>query len=365
MDTEKFNENWDVLLKFLPEGWEEQAKLLGALTRQRKVDTPQKLLRLLMIHLADGCSLKETVTRAEAGNLAELSAVALLKRLRASSEWLRWIAISLLKNRGVLIEKPEWLEDYNVRTVDASIISELGSTGTDWRLHYSLQLFGLYCDAFNITRPIVGESFTNFSISKGDLLIGDRIYSTLRGMHYVKEKEGDFIVRYRHKSCELLTRSGNNFLLHNELSSLKIGEVADWQLFIKGKEYQPLLVRLCAIKKSEEAAKRSIKRTLREMSKKQKKISPETLELQGYVILLTSISNGVILGKRVMEIYRCRWQIELAFKRLKSIMGLGHLPKKDLESARAWLHGKLVVALLVQAIVDEGRFFSPWGYPLK
>ena len=150
MDPEKFNENWDVLIKFLPEGWEEQAKLLGALTRQRKVDTPQKLLRLLMIHLADGCSLKETVTRAETGNLAELSAVALLKRLRASSEWLRWIAISLLKNRGVPIEKPEWLEDYNVRTVDASIISELGSTGTDWRLHYSLQLFGLYCDAFNI-----------------------------------------------------------------------------------------------------------------------------------------------------------------------------------------------------------------------
>ena len=102
---------------------------------------------------------------------------------------------------------------------------------------------------------------------------------------------------------------------------MKIGEVADWQLFLKGQEYLPLLVRLCAIKKSEEAAKRSIKRALREMSKKQKMISSETLELQRYVILLTSISNNsVISGKQVMEIYRCRWQIELAFKRLKSII---------------------------------------------
>jgi hypothetical protein len=43
-------------------------------------------------------------------------------------------------------------------------------------------------------------------------------------------------------------------------------------------------------------------------------------------------------------------------------MGLGHLPKTDPVSAQAWLHGKVFVALLTQAMVDEGRTFSPWGY---
>ena len=118
-------------------------------------------------------------------------------------------------------------------------------------------------------------------------------------------------------------------------------------------------------RKSKEAAERAVKNALRQANKKQRSISPETLELQRYVILLTSVGREAISAKQIMEIYRCRWQIEIAFKRLKSIMGLGHLPKKDLESARAWLHGKLLVALLVQAIVDEGRFFSPWGYPLE
>ena len=362
--TKSADENWQVLLRFLPRQWKRQARLLGALKRQRKVDTPEKLLRLLMMHLADGCSLKETVTRAEAGNLAHISAVALMKRLRSSAEWLRWVAVSLLKRRGLPVEKPEWLHDYNVRTVDASVINEPGSRGTDWRLHYGLQLFGLHCDAFNITRPDVGESFTNFAVSGGDLLIGDRAYCGLRGMHYVKKCQGEFIVRYRHRSCGLQERDGSDFALLKELSSLGVGQVGEWQLFITGAKYKPLLIRLCAIRKSEEAAKRAIENALKQASKKQKTVSPETLELQRYVILLGSLARNVISPNHVMEIYRCRWQVELAFKRLKSIMGLGHLPKKDLESAKAWLHGKIVVALLVQAIVDEGRFFSPWGYPL-
>ena len=49
---------------------------------------------------------------------------------------------------------------------------------------------------------------------------------------------------------------------------------------------------------------------------------------------------------------------------MKSILGLGHLPKGTDDSAKAWLHGKLLVAFLAQALVDEGRLFSPWGYPL-
>ena len=90
----------------------------------------------------------------------------------------------------------------------------------------------------------------------------------------------------------------------------------------------------------------------------------ETIGLHRYVILITSLPEDVT-ASQALELYRIRWQIEIAFKRLKSIMGLGHLPKKDVESARAWLHGKLFVALLAQAIVDEGAFFSPWGYPMR
>ncbi|MEW6236055.1 MAG: transposase [Candidatus Omnitrophota bacterium] len=98
------------------------------------------------------------------------------------------------------------------------------------------------------------------------------------------------------------------------------------------------------------------------VEQKQRSLDPEILALHRYIILATSLPESVSM-RQVLELYCVRWQIELAFKRLKFIMGLGHLPKEDDESAKTWLHGKLLVSCLAQAIVDEGHFFSPWGYP--
>ena len=65
---------------------------------------------------------------------------------------------------------------------------------------------------------------------------------------------------------------------------------------------------------------------------------------------------------KVLSFYRSRWQIELSFKRMKSLLGLGHLPKKDPASARAWLHGKLLASLLVERVIQAAEATSPWGY---
>ena len=85
-------EDWEVLRQFLPEGWEQEARRSGALKRARGVDGAETLLRLLLMHVAAGCSLAEPAARAQRAGLANLSAVALFKRLQASEEWLRWLA---------------------------------------------------------------------------------------------------------------------------------------------------------------------------------------------------------------------------------------------------------------------------------
>ena len=110
---------------------------------------------------------------------------------------------------------------------------------------------------------------------------------------------------------------------------------------------------------------RTDKKVRRIASKKGHKLKPETLEAAGYVIVLTTTTATNLSATRVLEIYRARWQVELAFKRMKSIIGLGHLPKIDEDSARAWLHGKLFVSLLTESIINEAESFSPWGYPVR
>ena len=88
---------------------------------------------------------------------------------------------------------------------------------------------------------------------------------------------------------------------------------------------------------------------------------PGTLELAKYVIVFTTRSSGSMAD--VLRSYRMRWQIELVFKRLKSLAQLGHVPKHDDRSSRAWLYGKLLVALLAQKLIRIGRDISPSRLP--
>lgn len=364
MRRNEYDTDWGLVTKFFPDGWEEKAKELGAVTRLRKFKGASDILRLLLIHLADGCSLRETVARAHQGGMASISDVALLKRLRLSSEWFRWMSLELLKRRGVKYSPPEAVSGYNIKSVDATVVTEPGSTGTDWRLHYCIKLFGLQCDQFLLSRPNVGESFVNFDIKNDDLLIGDRAYGRLKGMAHVSGGGGHFLARLKNKAFKIFNKEGKEIGLTDELSPLSIGEVKEIAVTTNKTELRNSTLRICALRKSDEEAEKSMRKAVREQKRKQRKVISETINLHRYIILVTSLPEDVS-ASQVLELYRIRWQIEIAFKRLKSIMGLGHLPKKDEESSRAWLHGKLFVALLTQAIADEGAFFSPWGYPMR
>ena len=78
-----------------------------------------------------------------------------------------------------------------------------------------------------------------------------------------------------------------------------------------------------------------------------------------YVILFTIFPAAEFTAADVLDWYRTRWQVELVFKRFKSLAQLGHLPKRDDDSAKAWLYGKLFVALLVEKLIAHARTISP------
>lgn len=355
--------NWETLTQFFPLGWEEKAKELGALTRKRKFKSVSDLLRVLLIHLATNSSLVETVTKSKYGKLADVSDVAILKRLKTSASWFNWMSNQLLERKGVALLPPSDFTDYKVRTIDASVISEPGSTGTDWRLHYSMELFNLQCDEFMISSPQKGESMLNFTINPNDLMIGDRAYGNYKGMKYISDNRGFYLLRIKKDAFSVYDKHGIKINIIDHLRKLKIGETLDLKGYAGVANSEKLLVRIIALRNSEGVAAESIKRAKEEMQRKQQKIYELTLEYHKYIILVSNLPSN-IEASRILELYRLRWQIELSFKRLKSIFGLGHLPKKDPQAARAWLQGKLFIAILTQIIIDESQFFSPWGYPL-
>lgn len=362
--TDINKEDWEVLISFLPVGWREKAKELGAITRLRNFKDSDSLLRTLLIHFVDGCSLRETVVRARLGKIADISAVALFKRLNKSGEWLRWMASELMQTWVAKLPLEMFPRDINVRVVDGTHISEPGSTGSDWRIHYSIKLFSLQCDELKVTDTKAGETFKRYTVSNGDLLIGDRGYCHRQGIEYVVKSGGDVLVRVNLTNLPLCQKNGKKISLIKHLRTLHGTQVGDWPVSVQG-DNGFIRGRLCAIKKSKADTEKAQKKILQEGRKKGRKVQLETLESAGYIFVFTTLPEKLVKPSIVLEMYRGRWQIELVFKRLKSIIGLGHLPKQDPIGAKAWIHGKIFAAFLIEALISAGERFFPWGFPIS
>ena len=362
------DENWQTLCRFLPGQWRQKAFELGACQRLRGVGSIDVLLRILLLHLGDGLSLKQTCNIARQAGWTTISDVSLLNRLRQSSEWLRWFCRELVCQRHparIHLDRPEWLKHRRVKSIDATVVSEPGSTGSDWRVHYCLELFELMCDQVVLTDPHQGETVSNFNFTDGDVVVADRAYCSNRAVAELAASHVDWIIRYKYKSVTLHSDEGDHapFDLFGALSTVTQHTPSQW--VVTAGRPEAVQSRLIAIRKSEEAAAQARKKFIAKMSRRQATIHEQTLQLQDYILVLTNLNDPAITPNQILSIYRLRWQIEIAFKRLKSIMGLGHLPKYDPASCKAWLHGKLFVALLVDLMVEEARLFSPWGYPLE
>jgi hypothetical protein len=209
----------------------------------------------------------------------------------------------------------------------------------------------------------VGESLSRFSVKPGDLLIADRGYAQRAGVRHVVAAGGQVLVRLNLTNLPLVDGNGRAFPLLRRLRTLSSTGLGDWPAWVAD-QYGSIAGRLCAIKKSRAAAKRARDKAQREARHKGRQIQPQTLEAAAYTFVFTTLDH-TFPAATVLEMYRGRWQVELAFKRLKSLLTLGHLKKIDPDGAKAWLQGKLLVATLIEAMIGAAERFSPWGYPLE
>jgi hypothetical protein len=246
-----------------------------------------------------------------------------------------------------------------VRLVDASVVCEPGATGSTWRLHYMIDLSTLACEQLQVTLPEEGETLTRFAVQSNDVVMADRGLAHRRGIRHVVDHQGDVIVRMNMVSVPLEDDTGRTLALLPKLRKLRVGLARDWPAWVRD-DQGTIAVRVCAIKKSAEQTRKSQSKLREAASKKGRNLQPDTLEAAGYIVVLTTLPK--VPADQILEMYRHRWQIELAFKRLKSLLHLGHLKKTDPVGAKAWLQGKLFVATLIETLIAVGERFSPWGY---
>lgn len=352
---------WKSLLSMLPAkvDLEASARDKGALLRRRVVRSAETLLRLALAYCC-GLSLRQTSCWAHLQGLGKLSQVGVMKCLRRSSAWLEFLVVTKLAERAECRQ----IQGLRLRLVDATTVSAPGSVGTDWRVHLGFDLGSLTIDAVELTGAEGGESLSRFQIGAREVLIGDRGYAHRRGLWSVRQGGGDFLVRSNWQNLPLQTPEGESFDLLRAARSLSSpGEVGEFSVQTVATRKEPsMAARMIILRKSDEAAEQAREKIRKEARKKGRAVDPRTLAAAGYIFLLTSLPAVQIQAAEVLELYRLRWQVELAFKRLKSLWGFGSVPAKDPDLARAYIYAKLLIAVLVEDLTQEAlRATPPWG----
>lgn len=356
-------DNWAIITKFLPKDWKNKAFELKALKHtDEPLGNPETLLKVFLIYLTNDCGLRQAAVKAvESGLVPKISSVALWKRLGKASKWFAWMCNSMKDTWIKHLPKTTSTLNKKIKIVDATHVMEKAAVTTTWRIHYAIELDTLQCDELLVTSPKTGESLANFNPNPEDLYIGDRIYATEKGIKHITKEKADVLLRHTPHTLRLNDEFGNkvDYLMH--LKTLKQGECKEWRAFTG----EGIPLRVCAVRKSNEATEKSIKKLKRRASKHGHKLQEITLKLAKYIIIVTTLKEEEFSLEQVLETYRCRWLIELVFKRLKSLLNIGGIPKKKTPGAHAWLYGKLLIALLAEAMIHAGESFFPWGYPLE
>jgi hypothetical protein len=357
------HEEWASLVALLPKGWRQQARRTGAVQRSGgPLADPAQLLRLLLFHAVSDASLRLTVEQARLAGLGSVSDVALWKRLRRSAGWLQALAQALSEP---LREVLPHVEGFRPRAIDSTTVQGPGSRGTEWRLHYTLDLLTLQCDWHQLTDAHGGEMLERTPVTAGDVLLGDRNYLRPAGVRALRDAGAYVLVRMRWTHPRLLDPQGRRVRALARVRRLRVGKVGVWPVALCDPSGPSPTIegRLVAVKLPAPLVRAARARLVRAARKKQKQLDARSLEAAQYVMLFTTLPP-CFDAAAVLAWYRFRWQVELAFKRLKQLLRLGRLPHQDPDAARAWILAKLVIALLLESLYRHARTTSPWGYPL-
>jgi hypothetical protein len=196
--------SWEDIVARLPAAWEAQAQQRGALTRRRGLRSAAALLQLVLAYVVNDWSLRLVGAWGVLAGIADISDVALLKRLRQSVRWLQELVAHLLQLPVAPVPHP----GVRVRLCDATTLSHPGSQGTDWRVHVSLNLGEMRVDDLTLSDSKGGEGFHHFASAPGEILLADRAYGYVNSLVQLLSAGAACVVRVRWSDLARYTHQG-------------------------------------------------------------------------------------------------------------------------------------------------------------
>ena len=337
---------------------EEEARETSAFERPRKVTCAVDQLRLTLAYCLGLAGLRLTVAWAAGIGLADISNVALLGRLRRMVPWLERIVARLLSQRGCAnVKAPSTIKPERlIRLIDATTVRKAGrtarETGQLWRIHAALTLSFAgrpeHFSAFELTDEKEAERIERTAVIPGEIRIADRVHCRADGLAQVIADGADVVVRASWQAARWLDADGSAFDITLALVRCSDGHI-DRPIWLARKGAAPLALRLIAVKLPKTKVCEAVRAARQEAKSAGRQIQDGTLIAAEWTILVTSLKPDEYSADQVLELYRLRWRIEIAFKRLKSVIGLSAPPGACPQVAKAWVLCHLIAVLLTEA----------------
>jgi hypothetical protein len=343
------DQTWPYVLTLLPPNFEETARSSQALVRCRHIPNAAALLRLALAYAVSDLSLKDVAAWAHALEVAKITGPGLFYRLREAKEWLELVLAGTLQAE---VTTAPMGKIGRVRIADASVITGPGSTGTDWRVHVHVDPSTGTLRSVEVTDAHGGESYSRFPLEPGDVVLGDQGYARARGIAAVRQAQAHVVVRITPQAIRLCDLERRVLRLSEMAATVPQVGPQEWAILVpvppdrstqsghswplaKAKDWIPARLVAARTRKGE------------------------------VIWLLTTVAATVLSAAQLLRLYRLRWQVELAFKRLKSLLHLDTLPSRKGPTAKSWLLAKLLAAALAQRLAHPAGPLSPWGYELR
>jgi hypothetical protein len=368
MPQSMIDNEFDKLLQEIKVDYRESARKHKAFERARKIKTVDQLMRIVLLYCGVDQSLREVT-----GNMTmlgtELTDQSVLERLEKCQPWLQDVVSKMLALPASLTSALP--KQKRLIVADMTDVVGPGAAGSQWRVHLVTDVRTMQLTEINISDYHTVESLYLINAQANDLILADRAYCRRNAIFETVSVGTELILRYNHKSVPVYDLEGRKIDLIKHFGKQKRETITTTEVMINSHQGEERKVWLHCYRLSKKAAVVAEKKCRRKNHKVKSGVSELTLFMSNLVVVLSTIPPTQLSAAVVLELYRCRWQIELVIKRFKSLLNLDQLRTRlNSTLAQVWLYGKMLYVLLMESAArrvaadtyqfDSNRTQTPW-----
>jgi hypothetical protein len=349
-----FREGWQSILEYLPANHKELAheyKLLETQYGNAKITITEELWHVLFLYVGAELPLRDTSALLASTGGPQISPNRIHKKMCKAGPFAQALLTQMFDSREQF--EPERWGGYDMIAMDASSVACPGAKGTDARLHAAIRLSELRIYDVVATDESEGETLRRFFFIPGQLVIVDRGLANPVGIAWVRNCGADVIARHNRGALPLYDEEQNQIDVIDWARTLKDGVAQERKVWVYAETdcgNQWFVGRLVGRRLPPDKAKEAQQRIRKEQGAK---VTAESLEMAAYVLVFTTAEESRLSAEQVLKAYRLRWQIELLFKRLKSLIGIDRVPTSRKDTTIAWLSIKLLLAMLIDRMLGS------------